>query len=100
MLALGLVKGPEWGWDDPRTIASLAAAAVGLAAFWGRCLTHRSPVIDPALLRVRSFALSNVASLLFSAAFAAFLLANVLFMTSVWHESVHPCRALARARAR
>ena len=37
---------------------------------------------------MRSFALSNLASLLFSAAFAAFLLANVLFMTSVWHESV------------
>ena len=88
VLALGLVKGPEWGWADPRTIGSLAAAAVGLAAFWARCLTHRSPVIDPALLRVRSFALSNLASVLFSAAFAAFLLANVLFMTSVWHESV------------
>ncbi len=37
---------------------------------------------------MRSFALANLASLLFSAAFAAFLLANVLFMTSVWHESV------------
>ena len=48
VLALGLVKGPEWGWSDPRTIAALAAAAVGLAAFWARCLTHRSPVIDPA----------------------------------------------------
>jgi EmrB/QacA subfamily drug resistance transporter len=88
VLALGLVKGPEWGWADPRTIGSLGAAAVGLTAFWGRCLTHRSPVIDPALLRVRSFAFSNLTSLLFSAAFAAFLLANVLFMTSVWDESV------------
>jgi len=88
VLALGLVKGPEWGWADTRTIGALAAAAAGLAAFWARCLTHRSPVIDPALLRVRSFALSNLASVLFSAAFAAFLLANVLFMTSVWHESV------------
>ena len=88
VLALGLVKGPEWGWADARTLGSLAAAGVGLAAFWGRCLTHRSPVIDPALLRVRSFALANLASVLFSAAFAAFLLANVRFMTTVWHESV------------
>ena len=88
VLALGLVEGPGWGWSSPRTIAAFAVAALGLAAFWARCLTHRSPVIDPALLRVRSFALANGASVLFSAGFAAFLLANVLFMTSVWHESV------------
>jgi MFS family permease len=39
-------------------------------------------------LRVRSFAFSTLSSVFFSAAFAAFLLANVLFMTSVWHDSV------------
>ena len=88
VLALGLVKAPEWGWSDPRTLASFAIAAAGLAAFWARCLTHPSPVIDPALLRVRSFTAANAASIFFSAGFAAFLLANVLFMTEVWHESV------------
>jgi MFS family permease len=88
VLALGLVKGPEWGWADARTLGALGAAALGLAAFWARCQTHPSPVIDPSLLRVRSFALSNVSSVFFSAAFAAFLLANILFMTSVWHDSV------------
>jgi EmrB/QacA subfamily drug resistance transporter len=88
VLALGLVKGPEWGWADARTLGALAAAVAGLALFWARCLTHRSPVVDPALLRVRSFALANVATLFFSAAFAAFLLANVLFMTTVWKDSV------------
>jgi EmrB/QacA subfamily drug resistance transporter len=88
VLALGLVRGPDWGWGDARTLGSLAAAAVGLAAFWARCLTHPSPVIDPDLLRIRSFALSNLATVFYAAAFAAFLLANVLFMTTVWHESV------------
>ncbi len=88
VLALGLVRGPDWGWADARTLGSLAAAAVGLGIFWARCLTHPSPVIDPALLRIRSFALANLASVLYAAAFAAFLLANVLFMTTVWHESV------------
>jgi len=88
VLALGLVKGPDWGWADARTLGALALGAVGLAAFWMRCATHHSPVIDPALLRVRSFALANVSSVFYSAAFAAFLLANVLFMTSVWHDSV------------
>jgi EmrB/QacA subfamily drug resistance transporter len=87
VLALGLVKAPDWGWGDPRTLGALAAAAVGIAAFWARCKSHRSPVIDPSLLRVRSFALANAASLLFSASFSAMLLGSVLFMTGVWHDS-------------
>ena len=88
VLALGLVKAPAWGWGSARTIAAFAVALGGLAAFWRRCLTHRSPVIDPAMLRVRSFAMANLASVLFSAGFAAFLLADVLFMTEVWQRSV------------
>jgi EmrB/QacA subfamily drug resistance transporter len=88
VLALGLVKAPDWGWGSPRTIAAFAVAAIGLSAFWRRCLTHPSPVIDPAMLRVRSFTAANLASIFFSAGFAAFLLGNVLFMTTVWHRSV------------
>ncbi len=88
VLALGLVKAPAWGWGSARTITAFAVAALGLSAFWARCLTHRSPVIDPAMLRVRSFTAANVASVFFSAGFAAFLLGNVLFMTTVWHRSV------------
>ncbi len=87
VLSLGLVKAPEWGWESARTIAAFVLAASSLAGFWARCLTNLAPVIDPAMLRVRSFAAANAASVLFSAAFAAFLLANVLFMTSVWHRS-------------
>lgn len=87
VLSLALVKAPEWGWGSARTIAAFALAAAGLAGFWARCLTNVAPVVDPAMLRVRSFAAANLASVLFSAAFAAFLLANVLFMTSVWHRS-------------
>jgi EmrB/QacA subfamily drug resistance transporter len=88
VLALGLVKASSWGWESTRTVAAFVFALAGMSAFWARCLTHRSPVIDPAMLRVRSFAMANVASVFFSAAFAAFLLADVLFMTSVWHRSV------------
>lgn len=88
LLALGLVKAPDWGWGSARTLGALAAAAVGLAAFAVRCATHPAPVVEPAILRVRSFALAGVASLLFSAAFAAMLLGGVLFMTGVWHFSV------------
>jgi EmrB/QacA subfamily drug resistance transporter len=88
VLALGLVKAPAWGWGSARTITAFVVAVIGLSAFWARCLTHRSPVIDPAMLKVRSFTAANAASVFFSAGFAAFLLANVLFMTTVWHRSV------------
>jgi EmrB/QacA subfamily drug resistance transporter len=88
LLALGLVQAPEWGWGDPRTLGALAVAVAGLGVFWARCLTHSSPVVEPSMLRVRSFAMANTASVLFSAAFAAMLLASVLFLTQVWGESV------------
>jgi EmrB/QacA subfamily drug resistance transporter len=88
LLALGLVKAPDWGWSSAATVASLAGAVIGATLFWWRCLVHPSPIVDPAMLRVRSFALASSASLLFSAAFATMLLGNVLFLTGVWHYSV------------
>jgi EmrB/QacA subfamily drug resistance transporter len=87
-LALGLVKAPEWGWGSAETLASLAGAAAGLGWFWARCMRHPSPVVEPSLLRVRSFAAANVAALLFSVAFGAMLLASVLWLTGVWGDSI------------
>jgi EmrB/QacA subfamily drug resistance transporter len=87
-LALGLVQAPEWGWGDGRTLGALAAAAQLLAVFLVRCARHPSPVVDLGMLRVRSFAMANAAALLFTAAFAAMLLASVLFMTGVWGDSI------------
>jgi EmrB/QacA subfamily drug resistance transporter len=85
LLALGLVKINDWpaGW----TAALLAVALVGVAAFWLRSSRHGSPMIEPALLRVRAFAWSNATALVFSAAFAANLLSAVLWMQNVWHYS-------------
>jgi MFS family permease len=45
-------------------------------------------VVEPDLLKHRTFALANVAGLLFFMAFGAMLLSSVLFLTGVWHESV------------
>jgi EmrB/QacA subfamily drug resistance transporter len=86
-LALGLVKAPDWGWAATETLASFAVAALGLAWFWDRTARHPSPVVDRDMLRVRSFALANLAALLFFVAFAAMLLTGVLFMTGVWGDS-------------
>jgi MFS family permease len=45
-------------------------------------------VIELGLLRVRSFAVANVGVFLFALGFYAVLLANILFLTSVWGWSV------------
>jgi EmrB/QacA subfamily drug resistance transporter len=87
-LALAIVQAPEWGWGDSRTLAAFAAATAALGWFWARTGTHPSPVVDRGMLGVRSFALANLAALLFTVAFSAMLLANVLFMTGVWGDSI------------
>ncbi len=86
-LALGLVKGPGWGWTSAGTLAAFTTAILGAAVFTARTLRHPSPVIEPALLRVRAFAWSNATALLFSVAFGAGLLSVILCMQDAWHYS-------------
>ena len=86
-LSLGLVEGPSWGWDAGRTDAGWAVAVLGFAGFLVSSCHHAVPVIEPALLRVRAFAWSNVTALLFAVPFAAALLTNILWMQQVWGYS-------------
>ncbi|HLW94775.1 MAG TPA: MFS transporter [Solirubrobacteraceae bacterium] len=87
-LAAGIVKAPTWGWTNARPLALFAATLVLLAALAARSRTHPAPVIEPALLRSRSARLANAASIVFYSGFSVMLLASVLFLTGVWHESV------------
>ncbi len=95
-ISLALVKGPEWGWDSLSTLGALAgsvATLVGLAVRSGR---HPSPVIDRALLRIRPFAVSSLAMVLFSAAFAAMLLSVIVWSQVGWGWSaLHTAFAFA-----
>lgn len=83
-LVLGLVQTEDWGWTSGRTLAAFAAAAAALGAFAWLSGRHPSPVIDPALLRIRSFASANVTTLLFNTGFGASLLLGILWMQQVW----------------
>jgi EmrB/QacA subfamily drug resistance transporter len=83
-LALGLVKGPDWGWTSAGVLGAFALAAMSLVGFWQRSSRHPRPVVELALLRVRAFAWSNATAVLFSAAFGAGLLAAVLWLETVW----------------
>jgi len=87
LISLGIVKGPDWSWDD-RVIGSMAAGAVLLGLFFLRSRRHAAPVIELSLFRIRSFAVASSAVFVFATAFYALLLANVLFLTQVWDYSV------------
>lgn len=87
LLTLGIVKGPEWGWADPRALAAFAGAAALVVAFVRRSAHHHAPVIELPLLRVRSFALGNLAAAVFFAGFGAMLLSGVLLLTELWGYS-------------
>lgn len=84
LLALGLVKSPDWGWGSPATLGVLAASVVLALIFVWRSRRHISPVIDPALLKVRTFMWANASMLLFNVAFAATMLIVVLWLQQVW----------------
>ena len=88
LLSLGIVKGHDWGWGSAPVIACLVGSAVALAGFVARSARHPAPVIELGLLRVRSFAVANAGVFLFALGFYAVLLANILFLTSVWGWSV------------
>ena len=87
-LVLGIVKGQEWGWSSARVLGSLIAAAILAAMFLRRCATHRSPIIDLELLRVRTFTAANGMTIAAAAGFYGYTLTNVLFLTGVWRYSV------------
>jgi EmrB/QacA subfamily drug resistance transporter len=88
LLTGAIVQGPDWGWSDPRIVAGFAGSALLLGGFLLRSARHPAPVIELPLLRVRSFAMGNLAALAFFAGFGAMLLSGVLLLTEVWRYSV------------
>ncbi|WP_143031807.1 MFS transporter [Actinacidiphila guanduensis] len=82
-----LVQAPDWGWSAVQTVALLVVAAVSGAGFVWRCRTHPAPLIEPSMMRNRTYTISNVANLLFSVAYGIMLLSVTLWCQQVWHYS-------------
>ncbi len=87
-LTLALVKGREWGWTDGSTVTAFVAAAALIVVAVVRSARHRVPVLELPLLRIPSFAFAVASAFVFFVAFAALLLAGVLFLTQVWGHSI------------
>jgi EmrB/QacA subfamily drug resistance transporter len=87
LVAFALVKAPEWGWGSAVFLGPMAAAVLSGAVLVLRSRTHHSPVIELGLLREKTFSGAFGASILYYAAFGAFVLNSVEFLTGIWHYS-------------
>ena len=67
--------------------ASFAVAAALLPYALHRSRRHRAPAIDLRVFESRTVTLANAATFVYAIGFFAMLLANVLFLTSVWGYS-------------
>ena len=88
LLTLGLVQGPDWGWSSRWVLGSFAVSGLAAAGFVLSSRAHPSPLLDPALLRIRSFAIGNLATVIAGAGFYAYLLTHVLWLSYVWDYSL------------
>lgn len=87
LLALAIVQGNAWSWNDPRIVASLLAAACSIGVALRRATRHTAPAIELDLFKARRFTISSIAVFAFAIGLAAKLLCDVVFMTSVWRYS-------------
>ncbi|WP_435581776.1 MFS transporter [Amycolatopsis thermoflava] len=82
-LALGLVKGGEWGWTGAAALGAFGVAVAGFTLLVVRVLRHPAPVVEPALFRVPAFVWANVTALVFCTAFGALFPSVVLWLENV-----------------
>ena len=83
-LTLAIVQGASWGWADGRVMAGFLLAVLLGAAFVWSSRRHPVPVLDPSLLRIRTFAVANVVTFVAGMGFYAYLLNNILWLHYVW----------------
>jgi NTE family protein len=83
-LTLAIVQGNDWGWMSLRVVAGFVVAAALFAGFVLSSRAHPQPLLDPALIKIRSFVVGNVLTVLAGMGFFAYLLTNILWLQYVW----------------
>lgn len=87
-LNLGIIKGSDWGWASGWVLGAFLATALLLVLFVISSRHHRSPLLDPALLRIPTFSIACAATVLAGLGFYAYLLTNILWLQYVWGYGV------------
>jgi EmrB/QacA subfamily drug resistance transporter len=83
LLVYALVKAPDQGWGDARTIAELAGAGVLLTTFVANEQRSRNPLIPLSIFRVRGLAAADVTQLIGVGGFVTMFFFLTLYMQNV-----------------
>jgi MFS family permease len=86
-LVFALVKAPDQGWSDARTVSELAAAAVLLLTFIVVELRSHSPLVPLAVFRLPGLAAADVTQLVGVGGFVTMFFFITLYMENVLHFS-------------
>lgn len=87
LVTVGIISSEAWGWLDARTVSFAIAGVLLLLVFVRRSLRVPSPALDLGLFSDVNYRFANLGTFLFSVAFFAMFLGNVLFLGQVWHYS-------------
>ena len=87
LLVLGILKVPDWGWGDTRTVLALPSRRWHWWCSSGARAVVGAPVLDFKLFRDRTIRAANLASLVFAIGFYGTIIIAVLFLSNVWGYS-------------
>ena len=87
LLVHALVKAPDVGWGETRTIVELAVAGLTLVAFVANELRVANPLVPMSILRVRGVAVADATQMVAVAGFLPMFFFLTLYMQTVLHYS-------------
>ncbi len=88
LISLAIVQGPTWHWDGVRTLLAFGCGALLLVVVGWRSTRHPVPVVDPALLRIPTFTVANLATLAAGMGMYAYLLNHIIWLSYIWDYSL------------
>src|SRR5690242_2606688 len=83
LLTYTIVKAPDVGWGETRTVAGFAGAGAILAAFAAYELRQRSPLFPFSILRIKGLAAADVTQVVAMAGFYSMFFFITLYMQNV-----------------
>lgn len=82
-LVFGLVRAPEYGWGDARTLAALGGAAVLLVAFVANERSRTDPLVPLSIFGIRGLAAANLTHLVIAAGMLSMFFFVTLYLQTV-----------------